>query len=397
MALYSINNRVSNLEYPIRDVLLPAQTLEKKGIKIIKLNIGDPAKFGFVPQNILKKALYDAIENGFNYYSDSEGLADLRQAIALRELTEKGVDLDPNRIILTAGVSEAINFIFATIVSKNSEVLVPGPAYPPYIAYTKFYGGIPVPYKTIEEKNWQPDIEDISEKISEKTVALVVINPNNPTGSVYSENILKKIYELCEENKLILITDEIYDKLVFKKKYFSIASFKSQIPIILLNGFSKSFFVTGWRVGYMGFKGESELTTQLYENCMRLARIRLCVGTPQQKAFISGLKLPADFLKTELEKLKARRDFAYKRLNEIEGISTTKPMGAFYIFPKIESDIDDKKFVLDVLNNCYLLFVHGSGFCPIYGRQHFRSVFLPPISILSEAFDRLEKYMVSLK
>lgn len=378
--------RVSQIEYAIRDVVAPAAKLEKQGIDVLKLNIGDPLKFGFETPSHMVNALCDAAKDHMNYYGPSEGLPVLREAVCRREKRLNNRPFDPDQIIVTNGVSEGISMLFGAILEKGDEILVPGPTYPPYIAYTKFYGGVPVSYRTIEEDGWVPDIDNIEKKISDKTRAIAVINPNNPTGAVYPKAILKKIQDIAAEYNILLISDEIYDEMIFEKEHetFSV----TDAPMVVLNGFSKVYLATGWRMGYAIFCNCDDLQ----ESVLKEARIRLCTNTLCQVAGAKALDGPQDHIPLLVNKLRIRRDFAWKRLNEIEGVSAAKPEGAFYIFPKLPTG-NDKQFVLDLLKEQHVLFVHGSGFCPTYGTGHLRSVFLPPVDTLENAYTRLEKFV----
>ena len=381
--------RTMDIEYAIRDVVLPARELEKKGIEVIKLNIGDPDKFDFDTPEHMKKAVIDEMKN-FNGYGDSEGLLELRETIVQREKKKNNLDISVNDIVVTTGVTESIQMLFGALLDPGDEILVPGPTYPPYIALAKFFGAVPVPYKTIEEENWAPDLDDMRKKINEKTKAVAVINPNNPTGALYDKKTLKEIGDLAAENDIIFISDEIYDMITYEGKHFS-PSFMEDIPLIILNGISKVYLSPGWRVGWTIFRDYNEKLNEIKEGYLKQARVRICSNILTQKGAVAALNGPQDHIKDLIAKLRERRDYIYKRLNDINGISTQKPGGAFYIFPKIDGD--DKKFVLDVLNKVHVLFVHGSGFCPVYGKGHFRSVFLPPIETIGSAMDALEMYM----
>jgi len=224
-----------------------------------------------------------------------------------------------------------------------------------------------------------------------------LINPNNPTGALYSEKVIKQIIDIAGEHSIPIISDEIYDDMVFDKKQCATASLTNDVPIITFNGFSKVYLVPGWRIGYTLFHHNGVLD-DVQDAFMRIARSRLCASSVCQRACIAALKGPQEHIKEVNDKLRKRRDFSYKRLNEIEGISTAKPEGAFYIFPKIEAMDSgiwktDKEFVLDFLHSKHVLVVHGSGFCPTYGKDHFRAVILPTLENLSEAFDKLEEFM----
>ena len=378
--------RVSTIEYAIRDVVVPAAKLEKKGITVLKLNIGDPLKFDFETPSHMVEALCRAAQNNMNYYGPSEGLPQLREAICRREKRLNNRNYDPGQVIVTNGISEGLSLIFGALLEKGDEILVPGPTYPPYMAYAKFYDSTPVSYRTVEENQWAPDIEDLENKINEKTRAVVVINPNNPTGAVYPKKVLDEIQAIARDHQILLISDEIYDEMIFKGNHETFSSHDA--PMVVLNGFSKVYLATGWRIGYAIFNNCDDLK----EAVLKEARIRLCSNTLCQAAAAEALDGSQAHIPALQEKLKERRDFAWKRLNEIDGVSASKPEGAFYVFPRIP-DEDDKKFVLDLLHEKHVLFVHGSGFCPTYGKGHLRSVFLPKVEVLEEAYNKLEEFV----
>ncbi len=393
--MISVSNRVKNISYAIREVVVYARQLEKKGIKVLKMNIGDPIAYDFDTPLHIKEALYKATLNKNNGYAPSEGYIELREEIAKREKRRNGMSYDVDDICITTGVTEALQIFLSACLNEGDELLVPGPTYPPYNLITSFNGANPVPYATIEENDWQPDIDDIRKKISEKTKGIVIINPNNPTGSLYSEKTLKEIIDVACEHNILVVSDEIYDEIVFDGHHTATASLAKDAPVLTLNGFSKVYLVPGWRVGYAIFHNQNGELDGLKDAFLRIARARLCANSVCQLAMVEALKGSQEHIKEMVEKLRKRRDFAYKRINEIEGLSTTKPRGAFYIFPKIEKNVwkSDKEFVLDVLNEANVLFVHGSGFCEKYGKNHFRSVILPPIEMMEEVFNRLEAFM----
>ncbi|ASJ08747.1 alanine aminotransferase [Thermococcus siculi] len=389
------SERAMGIEYAIRDVVLPARELEKKGVKVIRLNIGDPGQYDFQPPEHMREAYCKAIQEGHNYYGPSEGLPALREAIVQRERNKNGVDITPDDVRVTAAVTEALQFIFGALLNPGDNILVPSPSYPPYTGLVKFYGGIPNEYLTVEEDGWQPDIDDIRKKINERTRAIAVINPNNPTGALYEKKTIKALLDLAGEYDLPVISDEIYDLMTYEGKHVSPGSLTKDVPVIVMNGLSKVYFATGWRLGYFYYVDPEDKLAEVREAIDKMARIRICPNTPAQFAAIAGLTGPMDYLDEYMAKLRERRDYIYRRLTEIPGISTQKPQGAFYIFPKIEERSrwkSDKEFVLDALNEAHVLFVHGSGF-GYAGEWHFRIVFLPPVEILEEAMDSFEAFM----
>jgi len=391
-----IADRISHINYAIRELVPLAKELEAKGEKVIYLNIGDPLKYDFDTPTHVKEALYKATLEKHNYYSRSEGDSELRKAIAFKEKSWHNVDVEPENIIITQGVSEAINFVCAVLLNPGDELLIPEPSYPLYSTYPTLYGGKSIVYKCSEENSWQPDIDDISRKISEKTKAVVLINPNNPTGTVYEEKTIKMILDIASENSLIVISDEIYDGIVFEGNFKSTAYLTKDTPVIVLNGFSKTFLMTGWRLGYLYIKDPTEqYVDELREAVIKMARCRLCAATPIQKAAIAALRGPLDHLKLMVSKLRQRRDYIYKRITEISELSAVKPKSTFYIFPKIETRGDwknDREFAEKLLLEEKVLIVHGSGFGEA-GRNHFRAVFLPPIHVLEEAFNRIQSFL----
>jgi len=387
------SKRSKTVKYAIRDLIPLAAEFEKKGQHIIRLNIGDPAQFDFEPPMHLKKALSEAVMEGFNYYSDSQGLMELRNSICHKELMG-GVTLSPNDIVVTNGISEGISLVIGSLCDPGSNLLLPGPVYPPYTVFTEYFGAEIKYYKCDEENDWQPDTEDIRSQVTDQTKAIVLINPNNPTGAVYNEKILQEIINIAGEFSIPIISDEIYDQLIFDKTHITTASLSKDVPIVGLNGFSKAYITTGWRLGYVYFHDPTEKIKDLQDAIIRTARIRLCASTPAQKAVISGLEGSHDHVEKMMTKLRPRRDLAHKRLNEIDGLSCTKPEGAFYVFPKIldrKGLNNDRSFVIKLLE-AGLLVIHGSGFGEP-GRDHFRMVYLAPIPIMNEALDKIEMVM----
>lgn len=390
-------DRAKDVSYAIREVVVPARKLEQEGKKVLKLNIGDPNKYDFDTPQHMKDALFDASIKGHNGYTPSEGYVDLREAIIKREHDRNNVGYALDGVCVTSGVTESLQILLNSCLNPGDELLIPGPTYPQYTLVTQVLGGVPIAYKCIEEEDWQPDVEDIRNNISEKTKGLVLINPNNPTGALYSKKCVKEIIDLAGEYKIPIFSDEIYDDMVFDERQYATATLADDVPVVTMNGFSKVYLVPGWRIGYVLFHHNGELD-EVQDAFMRLARSRLCANSVCQKACLAALEGPQDHIEKTNDKLRKRRDFSYKRLNEIEGISTAKPQGAFYIFPKIdamESGVwkTDKDFVLDFLHEKHVLVVHGSGFCSTYGQDHFRAVILPTIETLEIAFDKLEVFI----
>ena len=345
----------------------------------------------------MKDALYKAANEGHNGYAPSEGDFDLRNAIIKREKNRNNVDYEMNDVCITTGVTDGLQTLLSVTMDQGEEILLPGPTYPQYTLITRFNNAEPIPYRCIEEEGWQPDVDDIRKNISDQTKGIVLINPNNPTGALYSKKVIKEIIDLAGEFQLPIISDEVYDDMTFNERQYATATLAKDVPIITFNGFSKVYLVPGWRIGYTMFHHSGELD-ELQDAFFRIARSRLCANSVCQRACIAALKGPQNHISEVNNKLRQRRDYSYKRLNEIEGISTAKPEGAFYIFPKIEAMCsgiwkNDKDFVLDLLHEAHVLVVHGSGFCLTYGKDHFRAVILPTLETLEKAFDKLEEFM----
>jgi len=391
------SHRAEGVEYAIRDVIAKAEEVRRSGKKIIQLNIGDPVKYGFETPPHIKEAMKKAVDSNMNYYSASEGMKELREAVAEKENTVNHANIDPGNIIITQGISEAILFLMGAIVNPGDEVLMPGPCYSPYQTYVKFFDGTPIAYRTREEDGWTPDLEDLERKITQNTRLLVIINPSNPTGSLSSKQELSKILEIAANHNLPVAADEIYDRIIYDDDFTSVASLAKETPLLGLNGFSKAYLMTGWRLGYIYLQDPAERLKHVWEGIAKMSRVRLCASTPTQMAGVAALTGPQTHIREMVKRLKERRDFALKRIRAIPRLSATTPKGAFYNFPKVDLEgtrwSDDNQFVTEVLRETGVLMVHGSGFDPTYGSGHFRTVFLPDEKMLSEAFDLMETFM----
>ena len=391
------SRRSLGMNYAIREVIVPATEAEKAGMKLIKLNIGDPNKWDFETPEYFKQTLREAVDKVDNGYGDSQGEIALREAIVDREKEKHGAVINTDDVYVTAGVSECINVMMGTFLEPGDEVLVPGPGYPSYAQYIHFYEGRTVPYRQIEEEDWKPDMDMIRKRITNRTKAMILINPNNPTGAVYSEKDVKEFGDIAAEYDIPLISDEIYDKIVFDGKFYSASKLKPDVPRIILNGFSKVNLMPGWRMGYCYFMDESGLMDEIRVGMMKQFRARICPNVPCQAAAQASLQGPQDYIKDMNRKLKERADFSYKRLNEIDNVSTRRAKGALYMFPKLDLKgtpwKDDKEFVWDLIKEEGVVFVHGSGFCEEFGKDHFRSVLLAPPETLDEAFDKVERFI----
>jgi len=299
--------------------------------------------------------------------------------------------------LVTNGVSEGLDMVMSSIVEEGDEVLLPGPYYPPYASYIRLHGGIPIEF-FVDLENSTPDITDIKSKITPKTVAICLISPNNPTGAVFEEDSLKKLIDVANENNLYIICDEIYDQIVFDKKFVGIGKVAGDSPVIILNGFSKVHLMSGWRIGYIAFNSSPQLAP-IREHLPKLARVRISTNHPVQYAALESLRGPQEYISEFVSELKKHRDLVVKRLNSMPGISCSNPKGAFYAFPKIENNPfkSDKEFVLNLLKSKGVLAVHGSGFGTKYGSGYFRLVFLPNMEKLNSALDKIEDFVSSSK
>ena len=321
-------SRLRNMEAPIRDVLGPARELERQGHKVLKLNIGDPDVYDFAPPEPLVAALRDAAMGG--RYADSEGMPDIREAIARYEREVRGIELRPEDVIFTAGVSEALGFLFGAILEPGDELLVPGPAYPQYLGVTSFYGAVPVEYPSYPGNGWVPRIEDIESRVTPRTKAIAVISPNNPTGAVYPRETIRAIAKLAHERGLILIADDIYSELLFQGDGVAASPAQEPGPCVILNGFSKNWLVPGWRAGYVAFKHENGELADIREGVLRQARSRLSASYPIQVALARALEARAPHVKELRRKLRERAEIVVKRVAETPNLALAPPGGAFY-------------------------------------------------------------------
>ena len=392
----------SKLDYVCYDIRGPimdeAQRMSEQGIDILKLNIGNPAPFGFKAPKEIEEAIGNnaAITEG---YSDSKGLVSAREAILKYCQSKNMPNVSIDDIYTGNGVSELITMSMNGLLNYGDEVLVPMPDYPLWTASVTLAGGKAVHYRCDDKQNWYPDIKDMESKITPKTKAIVVINPNNPTGALYPTEILEQIVDLARKHELILFADEIYDRLVMDgKEHIALSSLAPDLLTVSFNGLSKSHLIAGYRCGWMVLCGEKKHAKGYIEGIKLLSAMRLCSNVPAQ----SLIPVALDNLESTNEllvpggRIYEQREVIYNALNEIDGLSVVKPTAAFYMFPKLDIKkfgiIDDEKFVLDFLKEKHILFTHGGGF---HWDQpdHFRVVFLPEVSVLSTAADRLNDFL----
>lgn len=368
------SKRALRVSYPIRSVDRFADERLRAGKEVIRLNVGDPAKYDFkVPPHIIHAAK-EALKSK-NFYSPSPGIDVAREAVS------KYYKVPEKRVFITIGVSEGIDTAMNALLDHGDKVLLPKPCYPLYTALCQKMGARAVFYDHVAEQDWKPVFSDVKAK------AIVVISPNNPTGAVYSKKVLKEMVDVAAKGRMTIIADEIYDGLVFDDEHTPLAKVvKNEVPLISLNGMSKNFFAPGWRIGWMVLKNCDD--SSFLKAVWNLLEADLCAPTPMQFAVGAALKGSKKHLRVAVKKLRCRRDLVWKRLNDI-GLECSKPKGAFYAFPKIQT-MNDEKFVHDLCKKTGVLCVHGSGF----GKKGFmRVVFLPKEEVLHDAMDRIEGFL----
>ncbi len=390
--------------YDIRGpVLKEAQRLEEEGHKIFKLNIGNPAPWGFeAPEEILRDVIHNIPQS--QGYCDSKGIYPARKAVMqhYQTLEVDGVDVDD--VYIGNGVSELVVMAMQALVNDGDHVLIPSPDYPLWTAAVNLCRGKPVHYLCDEESGWQPDLDDIRARITPRTRALVVINPNNPTGAVYEQDMLEALLEIAREHDLVVLADEIYDKIVYDgAQFIPLAKLADEDQLVLtFSGLSKAYRAAGFRTGWMLVSGAKLRAQDYIEGLDILASMRLCSNVPSQHAIQTALGgyQSIDDLVAPGGRLHEQRDAAWRMLNAIDGIDCFKPRGALYLFPRIDVDkfniTDDERFVYDLLVKEKVLLVQGSGFnWP--KPDHFRIVFLPHIEDLEEALSRLERFLATYR
>ena len=393
-----VATRASNIEYAIRDVVVPANALEAQGHTILKLNIGDPIAYPGLPTPPhMVEAYVNALRDGKNGYSPSYGLPELRFAIAKDE-RRKGWDARGSDIYVCHGVTEALQILFASVLSEGDKVLAPGPHYPPYMAYPQMYGAETIEYKLRPDDGWKLDLDDIESKMDESVRLLVLINPNNPCGSVAGKEEIEQVLSIARRwPNCMIIADEIYDGLDFTGQQKSVASLSTDVPVFTFNGVSKVYYAPGWRIGYMAIHDPTERLLLVRDGIERMLRSRLCASTPAQLGYLAGLESDRSWMSTYSEKVVRQRDVCIQRISQIEGLEVQSSGGAFYMFVRLTDSKwanDDKQFVLDLLHEEHVLVVHGSGFSPTLGKGHFRLVYLPNVEVLNDAFDRIESFLI---
>ncbi|MFL0565730.1 pyridoxal phosphate-dependent aminotransferase [Microbacterium sp. 179-I 1D1 NHS] len=398
------SSKLKDVLYEIRGAaLVEADRLQDEGHSILKLNTGNPAVFGFEAPFQIVRDMIEAVPNAHGY-SDSRGIMSARRAIVSRYEEEPGFPkFDPDDVYLGNGVSELITMTMQALLDEGDEVLIPAPDYPLWTAMTSLAGGTPVHYLADGENGWQPDLDDIRSKVSPRTKAIVVINPNNPTGAVYTREVLRGIVEIAREHDLLLLADEIYDRILFDDAtHIPLASLAPDLLCLTYNGLSKTYRVAGYRSGWMVITGPKKHAAGFLEGIQLLASTRLCPNVPAQfavQAALSGVQ-SIDALIAPTGRLHEQRDAAWEGLMAIPGIDCVKPQGALYAFPRLDPNVyeihDDAKFVYDFLVAEHVLLVQGTGFnwpTP----DHFRIVTLPEARVLTEAIERLGNFLASYR
>lgn len=397
------STKLNHVCYDIRGPILQAATrLEEQGHRIIKLNIGNPAPFGFNPPDEIVQDMIRNLPSAAGY-CDSKGLFAARKAIMQYMQMQNITGIDINDIYIGNGVSELIVMAMQGLLNSGDEVLIPSPDYPLWTAAVSLCGGVSKHYRCDEDAHWWPDLEDIRKKITDKTVALVIINPNNPTGAVYPKEILEGLVDIARQHDLILFADEIYEKILFDgAQHTPVSSLMDDVLCVSFNGLSKAYRAAGYRTGWMVITGPKKQAEDYIEGLNILASMRLCANVPSQfviQTALGGYQSIYD-LTAEHGRLYQQRELMYERINNIPGLSCVKPMGALYLFPKFDRRYypfeNDQQLVNQLLLQEKVLLVQGTGFNWPH-HDHFRIVFLPHKEELAEALDRMERFFNNMR
>ena len=399
MRKFKKSSKLDNVLYDVRGPVVDEATrMEEAGTHVLKLNIGNPAPFGFrTPDEVIydmRQQLTDC-----EGYSNAMGLFSARKAIMQYAQLKHIPNVNINDIYTGNGVSELINLCMSALLDNGDEILIPSPDYPLWTACATLAGGKPVHYICDEESEWYPDIDDIRKKINDRTKAIVIINPNNPTGALYPKEVLEQIVQVAREHQLIIFSDEIYDRLVMDgEKHISIASLAPDLFCVTFSGLSKSHMIAGFRVGWMILSGNKAVAKDYIEGLNMLSNMRLCSNVPGQsivQTALGGHQSVEDYIMPG-GRIYEQREFIYKALTDIPGISAVKPKAAFYIFPKIDTKkfniVNDEQFVLDLLREKKVLLIHGGGF-NWQQPDHFRVVYLPRLEVLKKATDSMADFL----
>jgi aspartate/methionine/tyrosine aminotransferase len=389
------SKRTAHFHYAIRNIVTAAEALERSGRKVIYLNIGDPQVFGFRPPDAIVEVVQRALAESFTGYAHSTGLPQAKLAISAYA-SDLGATTTPNDVIVTSGASEGADLVMTALLNEGEEALLPAPGYPIYPAIMAKLGATARYYTLDEKTNWQPSVDEIASMITKQTRAIVLINPNNPTGSITPDETTRQILSLAAKHEIVVISDEVYRELCFVEPPTSASVLVDglEVPVITLESLSKTHLVPGWRVGWMRFthaEGMRELITAI----TRLASGRLCAPTPPQYAIRPALEGDRTFMSDFVRDLKKRRDFAVSQIRDINGLSCTTPDAAFYLMVRADDlgERTDEQFVLELLEQTAVLVVHGSGFGCDPRAGFFRLVYLANEELLSSALTAIKKFM----
>ncbi len=395
--------KLDNVAYDVRGpVLDEAMAMEAAGHKILKLNIGNPAAFQFEAPECIISTMSNTLTVSEGY-SDSKGIMVAREAIAAYTKKKGHEGVTFNDVYTGNGLSELISMCMQALLDTGDEILIPSPDYPLWTAAATLAGGIVVHYVCDEQSDWMPDTADIRKKVTPRTKAIVIINPNNPTGAIYSDDVLLEIAQIARENDLILFADEIYDRLLMDGvTHTSIAALAPDLFCVTLNGLSKSHLIAGYRIGWMTLSGDKKRARSYIEGLNMLSSMRLCSNVPAQQAIKPALENldSSDYLLKPGGRIYEQRNLICDALSAIDGISVVKPKAAFYVFPKIDikkfNITNDEQFVLDFLREKKVLLVHGGGF-HWDSPDHFRIVYLPGVDVLKQSTDKLGEFLATYR
>jgi len=396
-------SRLADVRYDIRGpVLRRARELEAAGHEILKLNLGNPAPFGMMAPDAVIHEVQAKVADSQGY-SDARGIAPAREAVA-RHYQRIGVaGVNPDEVYLGNGVSELIVMALQALLNPGDEVLVPSPDYPLWTGAVSLCGGRAMHYRCAEDLDWNPDIEHVASQVSDKTRAIVIINPNNPTGAVYSKETLEGLLDIARRHNLLVLTDEIYDQILYDgAEHYCAAALAPDLPVLTLGGMSKTYRLAGFRSGWLVVSGPREPVAEYLEGLELLANMRMCPNVPAQHAIPAALdgRLDITPLLRPGGRLRDQRDRAWQLLTAIPGVDCYKPAGALYLFPRLDPEVhkivDDQRMCIDLLEQQYLLLTHGTGF-NLPSTDHLRIVFLAPVEALEDAVGRLGTFLASYK
>jgi len=385
--------RLDQVRYAIRDLACVADEVIKQGHKVLPLNVGDPNIFDFATPAHIVEAVAKAMRENKNGYAPSQGLPQALEAIR-GEAARKGITTVQD-IFVTTGASEAVDVCLTALLNPGEDLLTPCPDYPLYSAVLAKMGIALNPYYLSEEDAWQPELADIRKKITPRTRGIVLINPNNPTGSLCTRKMLEDVAELARRHNLVVFADEIYDKLILDDdgQHIAFAAVAPDVPCVTFGGLSKNYLAPGWRIGWGIVSGEAAAVKPYSEGIQKLLRARLCANHPEQYGIKPALEGPQDHLPVVCQKLRSRRDLTVKTCNAIPRISCVAPRGAFYAFPRLDIPDADELFVKELILKKHVMVVHGSGFGQKPNTKHFRIVFLPDEKTLAKAYASIAELM----